>query len=85
MRIALPTLVAKSSLSDGIDLREYVDNPGERTVTAHVTTLFGSEAYVLWTGAAYDAIGQWTDAQAQARILAIFMEKHGSDTVQITP
>ena len=85
MRVNLPPIVAKSSISDGYDLIEYVDRPGERVVLAKVTTLFGSEGYTLWEGDAYDAIGQWTDDQAADRIYEVFLEKHGADTVSVKP
>lgn len=41
----------------------------EKTVTAH-TSEFGS--ILLWEGAAYDAIGQWTDSDVIARIKEIY-------------
>lgn len=83
MRVSLPTIVAKSSITDSYDLRWYEDNPGDKKVTAKVTTLFGSEDYLLWEADAYDAVGQWTDEQAQKRIFEIFMEKHGADTLEV--
>jgi len=85
MRVPLPPIVAKSSISDGYDLIEYVDRPGDRLVVARVTTLFGSEEYTLWSDDGYDAIGQWTDDEARTRIYEVFMEKHGADTVSVKP
>lgn len=51
-----------------ITLKQLVDNPSAKTVTAY--TNFGN--VVLWSGDAYTAIGQWTDEQAQARIIQLF-------------
>jgi len=41
----------------------------EKKVIAH-TSEFGS--VVLWEGEAYDAIGQWTDSDVQARLFELF-------------
>jgi hypothetical protein len=41
----------------------------EKNIIAH-TSEFGS--VVLWDGEAYDAIGQWTDSDVQARLFELF-------------
>jgi hypothetical protein len=41
----------------------------EKTVTAH-TAEFGP--VLLWGGDSYDAIGQWTDSDVQARLFELF-------------
>lgn len=41
----------------------------EKRVIAH-TSEFGQ--IVLWEGDAYDAIGQWTDTDVQARIFELY-------------
>lgn len=53
---------------DEITVTEVVDYPERKSVKA-----FTSELGVidLWEGAAYDAIGQWTDADVIARITEI--------------
>ena len=42
-----------------INVRDIVDNPNLKTVTAFIDEL---GFIVLWKGAEYDAIGQWTDS-----------------------
>ena len=44
---------------------ELIDNPEKKTVLA-ITKEFGP--LLLWEGPDYDTIGQWTDADAIARI-----------------
>ena len=47
----------------------YIDSPSYKTVDAY-TKQYG--AIRLWEGAAYDAIGQWTDEDVTARLLELF-------------
>jgi pyruvate/oxaloacetate carboxyltransferase len=50
------------------------------TVTAAVSVEnVGVVHFVLWTGAAYDSIGQWTDADAHARVLELIRETYSSE------
>jgi hypothetical protein len=49
----------------GIHIDHYIDSPVFKKVEAYTRQL-GS--IILWEGDAYDAIGQWTDADAQARL-----------------
>ena len=51
-----------------VTIEEVVDNP-ERKVVRAFTRELGQ--LVLWEGEAYDAIGQWTDADVQARVLEL--------------
>jgi hypothetical protein len=49
------------------------------TVTADVSVeSVGVVQFVLWTGAAYDSIGQWTDADAHARVLELIRETYAA-------
>ena len=50
------------------------------TVTAQVAVEnVGVVSFVLWTGAAYDAIGQWTDVHAHARVLELIRETYAAE------
>jgi hypothetical protein len=51
-----------------LTVEEITDNSSRKEVKAFTLEL---GMLTLWTGAQYDAIGQWTDADAQARILEI--------------
>ena len=51
-----------------LTVEEITDNSSRKEVKAFTLEL---GMLTLWTGAQYDAIGQWTDAYAQARILEI--------------
>lgn len=56
-----------------IVITSITDDASSKTVTAHTVGVTGD--IVLWTGAAYDAIGEWTDADVKARIIAILTGK----------
>lgn len=48
-----------------ISIAKIIDNPGTRTVA--VMTL-KNRLFVLWSGDAYDAIGNWTNEQVAERV-----------------
>lgn len=48
-----------------VTIGQIMDNYRNKTVTAHSVEL---GMIVLWSGAAYDAIGQWTDQDVENRI-----------------
>lgn len=54
----------KRTISE-ITVLEVVDNPERKTVRAFTQEL---GIFNLWEGDAYDAIGQWTDADVVAKI-----------------
>jgi len=51
-----------------LTIEEITDNSGRKTVKAFTKEL---GQLILWEGAAYDAAGQWTDADVQARVLEL--------------
>jgi hypothetical protein len=51
-----------------VTIEEVTDN-AERKVVRAFTKELGQ--LVLWEGEAYDAIGQWTDTDVQARVLEL--------------
>ena len=55
---------------DKIEISYIKDELGAKRVTAFTTGRAGN--IVLWRGAAYDAIGQWTDQDVEARIIELF-------------
>lgn len=54
----------KQSINE-ITIEEVTDNSSRKEVKAFTREM---GIIVLWTGDAYDAIGQWTDADVEARI-----------------
>ena len=48
-----------------VTIGQIMDNNRNKTVTAHSIEL---GMIVLWTGADYDAVGQWTDTDVENRI-----------------
>ncbi len=58
----------KRTVND-LTVEEVVDNSERKEVKAFVQQL---GVITLWEGAAYDAIGQWTDADVVARIKELY-------------
>jgi hypothetical protein len=59
----------KKSIST-LTIQRIVDLPEKKEVRAFVKEL--NEPIVVWSGADYDAIGQWTDADISAKITQLF-------------
>ena len=55
-----------------ITIEEVVDNPSRKEVKAFAREL---GQLILWQNEEYDAIGQWTDADAIARINELLVKK----------
>ncbi len=53
-----------------ITVRSIIDFPSEKRVVAQIREI--GEPVVLWSGDAYDAIGQWTDTDVQNRLNEIY-------------
>lgn len=60
----------KSTTVSTLTINRLVDLPKKKVVRAFVDEL--DSPIVLWEGAAYDAIGQWTDADVQARLTELY-------------
>lgn len=76
MEISLPTpkeqvLVqeVKKSITK-LTVQRMVDLPAKKEVRVFVKEL--KEPVVLWSGEAYDEVGQWTDADVEAKLLELF-------------
>lgn len=74
LKITFPTpIVVKEIPARQIKISELTimsitDSSADKTVTA-ITKEMGS--ILLWEGVAYDAAGQWTDADVQARLIEL--------------
>jgi len=56
-----------------VTVERYADIPPAKEVRVFLRELQGP--IVLWSGADYDAIGDWTEAQAEAKIIDILSKK----------
>ncbi len=52
-----------------LNVNRWIDLPAQKKVLALVQEL--THPVTLWEGDAYDAIGDWTEAQAQARLVEV--------------
>lgn len=74
--IALPAKIKVKALGnrdveiDKIEIRKITDDPYRKTVIA--TCNNHPMVIKLWEGAAYDAIGQWTDTDVVNRVLELY-------------
>lgn len=60
----------KSKTVSTLTVTRVVDLPKKKVVRAFVEEIDGP--ITLWEGAAYDAAGQWTDADVQARLTQLY-------------
>ena len=60
----------KSKDISKLTVARVVDLPKQKVVRCFCEEL--EEAIVLWEGAAYDAIGQWSDADVQNRLSELY-------------
>lgn len=57
------------------EIEAQTDSPVTKTVTAKIKlTGAAGVTLMLWSGDAYDEIGNWTQAQANARVLTLLQE-----------
>lgn len=60
----------KSKTVTTLTVARIVDLPKKKVVRAFIEEL--DEPVVLWEGAAYDAAGQWTDSDVEARLAELY-------------
>jgi len=60
----------KSKTVTTLTVNRIVDLPKKKIVRVFVEEL--DEPVVIWEGAAYDAAGQWTDSDVQARLTELY-------------
>jgi len=60
----------KSKTVTTLTVTRLVDLPKKKVVRAFVEEL--DEPVVLWEGEAYDAAGQWTDSDVEARLTELY-------------
>lgn len=53
-----------------LTIQRMVDLPNEKIVRVFIEELI--EPVILWSGDDYDEIGQWTDADVEARLVELF-------------
>ena len=60
----------KSKTVTTLTVSRIVDLPKKKMVRAFIEEI--DEPVVLWEGAAYDSIGQWTDSNVEARLAELY-------------
>ena len=60
----------KSKTVNTLTVVRLVDLPKKKMVRCFIEEL--EDPLVLWEGAAYDAIGQWTDTNVQERLTELY-------------
>ena len=60
----------KTETFSTLTIVRMVDSPVQKVVKAVLQEL--DKPVILWSGADYDSIGQWTDSDVQSRLLAIY-------------
>jgi hypothetical protein len=79
MHILLSNPIARQSTIGAFEIASITDKPGDRLVTAEVAVeSVGPLTLTLWEGDAYDAIGQWTDSDARARVEQLIIERYAN-------
>ena len=68
--VTLKEIPARSIQADKIEILSITDSSVDKKVTAEIKGILGT--VVLWEGAAYDAIGQWTDTEVINRIKELY-------------
>lgn len=64
-----PVITQPQVIVSSYEITDVTDNPVEKTVVARVVVGPGGiNFFTVWSGASYDAIGQWTDADLVAAI-----------------
>ena len=57
------------SMFESITVRSIIDRPSNKLVTVNILE---GDSIILWEGADYDAIGQWTDADVLNRLNELY-------------
>lgn len=80
MPLAISPPITRQTALDSCEIESITDNPGNKTVTARVAIsgLDSPVDMILWARAAYDSIGDWTQADADARVLERITVRYGS-------
>ena len=69
LTLGAPKTVTPAVTITTATVERLVDLPNQKIVRAFIKEL--PQPLVLWSDAAYDSIGNWTQEQANARILAL--------------
>lgn len=70
--LPVPKVITPAVVATTLTFSRIVDLPQQKIVRAFFTEL--AQPVNLWEAAAYDAIGNWTQEQAEARALELFAE-----------
>ena len=76
-KITLPNPIEKvifpatTKILSELTISRVVDLPNEKQVKIFIEEL--PNFIILWEGSEYDAIGQWTDSDVEAKLLTLFV------------
>ena len=59
-----------------VTITRWIDRPADKVVLVWIQEL--PTPITLWSGAAYTAIGDWTNAQAEAQLIAVLSGTAGT-------
>jgi hypothetical protein len=75
MIISLPSPISRPRIVSKVEVFSITDESAAKRVSAVVSIESeGTRTLTLWEGDAYDEVGQWTDADAAARVLELIEE-----------
>jgi len=69
LELKAPKTTVPATVVSALTIERIIDMPGQKIVRAFAREL--PSPVVLWQGDAYDKIGNWTQDQANARILEL--------------
>ena len=69
--VEIVTKEAQVATVNKVILAHITDSPNVKTVKAIIVVAGFPKELTLWSGDAYDKIGDWSQAQANARILEL--------------
>lgn len=70
--VTIKTAKGNEVKADNLTILRIIDDPMRKKVTAVTDSALTLD---LWEGAAYDAIGQWTDENVKARIKELLIKE----------
>lgn len=69
--VVIITQLEISTSIDSLVIESVTDLPGQKLVTATLSSTRGTASIEVWKGSEYDEAGQWTDSDVRARIVEL--------------
>lgn len=77
VQLPTPVILQAQVTGESYQITNVEDNPVQKTVVVRV--IVGDNVinfFTVWSGASYDAIGQWTDVQLQDAVTQIVLSSY---------